>query len=60
MLYLYVSFQTATVRSQRGAGMAEYALLLILIAIVCIVGFGILGNSLNDRMTTVASQIKAL
>jgi pilus assembly protein Flp/PilA len=37
------------VRSERGASLVEYALLLALIAVVCIVAVTSLGNGLRDN-----------
>jgi Flp pilus assembly pilin Flp len=41
----------------RGATMAEYAVLLAVIAIVVILGAKALGGSVSDRLTTAATNI---
>ncbi len=43
---------------QKGAALVEYALLLALIAVVCIVAITLLGNSAKDKFTSVANNIK--
>ena len=52
----------ATVRSrlglsERGASLVEYALLVALIAIVCIVAITVLGTSASRRFSTDASML---
>lgn len=59
MLYFYVAAKNAATRAQKGAGMAEYALLLVLIAVVCIVGFGFLGTSIDALASDVGVEIDA-
>ncbi len=44
-------------RDERGASLVEYALLLALIAVVCIVAIGLLGRSAEDKFTSVANDI---
>jgi pilus assembly protein Flp/PilA len=41
----------------RGASLVEYALLLALIAVVCIAALIFLGNQTNDKFSSVGSQI---
>lgn len=60
MLYFQIAAVRGASRSERGAGMAEYALLLILVAIACIIGFGLLGGSLNTEITEVSVEIDGL
>ena len=43
--------------SERGASLVEYALLLALIAVVCIVAIGILGDNANSKFGSVGSSI---
>ena len=45
-------------RSERGAAMVEYALLLALIAVVCILALTTLGNNANSKFSKIASQIQ--
>ncbi len=44
-------------RSERGAALVEYALLVALIAVVCIAAIGLLGESAEDKFSEVASEI---
>jgi len=44
-------------RSERGATLVEYALLVALIAVVCIVAIGFIGNSASSQFTVVGSSI---
>ena len=41
----------------RGSALVEYALLLALIAVVCLLAVTYLGTSASDRLSTVASQV---
>jgi len=43
--------------SERGASLVEYALLLGLIAVVCIVAVGLIGTKANDRFSTIAGSL---
>ncbi len=45
------------VKSERGAALVEYALLLALIAVVCIAAISLLGNSAKNKFTSVANSI---
>lgn len=45
------------VRDEEGAAMAEYGLLVALIAVVCIAGVTLLGGNLNARFNQVAGQV---
>lgn len=42
---------------EKGASLVEYALLVALIAIVCIVAVRTLGNTISNQMTGTAAQI---
>jgi len=44
-------------RQDRGQGLAEYALILALIAIVVIVALQFLGQSINTLLSTVGSSV---
>ena len=44
---------------ERGASLVEYALLVALIAVVCIVAVSFLGESAKSKFTTVGSSIAA-
>ena len=43
--------------SERGASLVEYALLVALIAVVCLVAIAFLGQSASQRFSTVGSSI---
>ncbi len=43
--------------TERGAALVEYALLLALIAVVCIVALGILGGGAASKFSNVGSKI---
>ena len=44
-------------RSERGAALVEYALLVALIAVVCIAAISLLGTSAKEKFSKVGSQI---
>jgi pilus assembly protein Flp/PilA len=46
-------------RSERGAALVEYALLLALIAVVCIVALTTLGTQAKTKFSTVGTSIAA-
>lgn len=46
-------------RSERGAALVEYALLVALIAVVCIAAISLLGTSARDKFSKVGGQISA-
>jgi pilus assembly protein Flp/PilA len=48
---------TKFVREEEGASLAEYGLLLALIAIVCMAGMTILGTNINGLFNNVSSTI---
>ena len=43
--------------SERGASLVEYALLLALIAVVCIIAIGFLGGEANSRFDSIGSSV---
>jgi pilus assembly protein Flp/PilA len=45
------------VRSERGASLVEYALLLALVAVVCIVAITSLGRKASSNFSMLSSQI---
>ena len=47
----------ANTKSERGAAMVEYALLLALIAVIAIAAIGILGGTVNDTFESINSQL---
>ncbi|GAC1586669.1 MAG: hypothetical protein NVS3B21_00950 [Acidimicrobiales bacterium] len=44
-------------KTERGASLVEYALLVALIAVVCIIAVTFLGNSASSKFNTVGSSI---
>ena len=46
-------------QDERGASLVEYALLVTLIAVVCIVAVTFLGNSAESKFDTVGSSINS-
>jgi pilus assembly protein Flp/PilA len=46
-----------TGRDERGASLVEYALLVALIAVICIVAIAFLGQSASSKFSTVGSNI---
>ena len=44
-------------QSERGASLVEYALLLALIAMVCIAAVGLLGNAASTRFSTTGASL---
>ena len=44
-------------RSEQGAALVEYALLVALIAVVCIAAITILGNRTSDKFSQVGSKL---
>jgi len=44
-------------RTERGATLVEYALLVALIAVVCIIAIGFIGTKASSQFNTVGSSI---
>jgi pilus assembly protein Flp/PilA len=44
-------------RDERGASLVEYALLVALIAVICIVAIAFLGRSASSKFSTVGSAV---
>ena len=53
------SFKRHADRDERGASLVEYALLLALIAAVCIVAVSLMGNNLTHSYSKDASSVAA-
>ena len=45
-------------KDERGASLVEYALLVALIAVVCIVAIGFVGSRASEKFSGVASNLK--
>jgi pilus assembly protein Flp/PilA len=43
--------------SEEGQGLAEYGLILALIAVVCIAALGVLGTNIKGELTTLGTAI---
>ena len=48
---------TRLFRSQRGASLAEYCILIALIAVVCVAAVTILGTAIRDQLFVPAGNI---
>jgi pilus assembly protein Flp/PilA len=48
---------TSHIKSERGASLVEYALLVALIAVVCIAAVTLLGTSARDKFNEVGSAV---
>jgi Flp pilus assembly pilin Flp len=44
-------------RNERGQGLAEYVLILSLIAMIAIIALGFLGGQISDFLTTVGQSV---
>jgi pilus assembly protein Flp/PilA len=53
------SFKDRRRRDERGASLVEYALLLALIAVVCVVAVSLMGSNLNHSYSKDASSVAA-
>ncbi len=53
-----VAWLKARVASERGASLVEYALLVALIAVVCIGAVTFLGNAAGEKLSEVGSAIE--
>jgi pilus assembly protein Flp/PilA len=53
----YVRARITPAAGERGAAMVEYALLVALIAVVCLVAIAFLGTSTSTKFSTVGSQL---
>ncbi len=51
------AWMQAHAKTERGASLVEYALLVALIAVVCIVAVTVLGNSASDKFSEVNDSI---
>ncbi len=55
--FLATWLRTRFADSERGASLVEYALLVALIAVVCIVAIGFLGGEAKSEFNTVGSSV---
>lgn len=47
------------IKEEEGQGMAEYALIMAAIAVVCIVAYQLLGNAIRDQVNEVTNELPA-
>ena len=47
-------------RDEDGQGLAEYALILALIAVISIVALLFLGSQVSDKLSTIGSQLQSV
>jgi pilus assembly protein Flp/PilA len=57
-LWTWWSRLTRQIREERGASLVEYALLVALIAVVCIVAVSLLGTSASHKFSQVGSALQ--
>jgi pilus assembly protein Flp/PilA len=48
---------TAWLKEEKGASMVEYALLVVLIAIIAIVAIRLAGNEVSDSFSQIANEL---
>lgn len=48
---------TTWIKEEKGASMVEYALLVVLIAIIAIVAIRLAGNQVSDTFSQIASEL---
>jgi pilus assembly protein Flp/PilA len=54
----WVMFSTQRKRDkERGQGLVEYALIILLVAVIVVVGLTLLGTSLNSMFTSAAGSL---
>ncbi len=52
----FIQSSVAT-RDERGAGLAEYALLLVLIAVACVIAITALGSTISDVFDDITGEL---
>jgi pilus assembly protein Flp/PilA len=57
MRSLLALWETASRRSEAGQGLAEYALILALIAVVAIISLIFLGSQISDKLSVVGNAM---
>jgi pilus assembly protein Flp/PilA len=55
--YVATKISARFTRAERGAALVEYALLVALIAVVCIAAVTFLGNATSDKFSQVGSKL---
>jgi len=56
LVWQYIQLRLA--RDERGATLVEYALLVALIAVVCIAAIALIGNEASTKFSSVGQQIQ--
>jgi pilus assembly protein Flp/PilA len=56
-VYLFVNAASAHLRRDEGQGLAEYALILALIAVVAVLALVFLGNQISGILSTIAENL---
>lgn len=54
-----LSWFQRVLRSESGQGMAEYALILVLVAVLCLATIKTLGSNIKGRLNYAATQINS-
>lgn len=54
---VFKTWMLARCKSERGASLVEYALLVALIAVVCIVAITVLGRAADEKFDSVGSAL---
>ena len=57
MTKLMIALQNLINESEEGQGLAEYGLILALVAVVCVVAVTALGTSISGTLTSIAGSI---
>ena len=58
MIFQQLSFWLSTfVDDEKGAELAEYGLVLALVAVAAVVALGVLGGGISDQLTSVGNTI---
>ena len=57
MQSIYLRLLSLLPEQEEGQGLAEYALILVLIAIVCFIALQILGTNISQVLSTVSSGL---
>ena len=47
----------AMVNDEEGQGLVEYALIIALVSIACVVALGLLGTAINGRFTSITGSL---
>ena len=54
---LFIAKAFARIRREDGQALAEYALILALVAVVCIGALTVLGTSISDQLSAISTAI---